>query len=214
MDTESTVPRLPKLPLQTDTDIRVPETEVKDSNFTPVVSATPASFSTAVDSSGVVKTVSYEKTTWTVKKGDSFWSIAQANYGDGRFFRALYEQNRRSVPGFENLTEGTEIDLPSADQLIQKYPGLCPSDAVRKNDLYRETPDHVMKDLSKACDDDLDQRFYETKTGDTLFDVARKQLGQASRYVELIDLNKFRIDSDVTPESELPSGIKLLLPKE
>ena len=59
-----------------------------------------------------------------------------------------------------------------------------------------------------------DQRLYVTKPGDTLFKVARTELKQASRYVELIKLNEFRIDSNVTSESELPSGIQLLLPKK
>lgn len=189
---DAAIPRLPKLPEQSLNDLRSPETS----------------------SEPEIKTVAFENATWDVKKGDSFWSIAQSNYGDGRFFRALYEQNRRSVPGFENLTEGVSLELPTADQLVKRYPDLCPSDAVRKNDPWRGTPDDLMEELTDGCEHDLDRRLYETKPGDTLFKVARRQLGQASRYVELIELNEFRLDSNVTHESELPSGIQLLLPKE
>lgn len=189
---DAAIPRLPKLPEQSINDLRT--------------SKSP--------SEPAVKAVAFETTTWEVKKGDSYWSIAQENYRDGRFFDALYQHNRRTVPGFENLTEGVTLELPTVDQLIKRYPSDCPSDAVRKNDPWRGTPDDLMKELTDDCEKDLDRRFYETKPGDTLFKIARGQLGQASRYVELMEINEFRIDSNVTHESELPSGIKLLLPKE
>ena len=118
------------------------------------------------------------------------------------------------MPGFENLTEGVEIDLPGVEELVQKYSFLCPADAVRKHDPLRKAQTGVTDELTEACEEDLENRFYKTKSGDTLFEIARRQLGQASRYIELIELNQFRIDSDVTHESELPSGIKLLLPKK
>jgi hypothetical protein len=69
-----------------------------------------------------------------------------------------------------------------------------------------------MDDLTEACEADLDQRLYETKAGDTLFGIARQQLGQASRYVELLKLNQYRIDGDLNHESKLPPGTQLLLP--
>jgi nucleoid-associated protein YgaU len=189
-----------------------PESDTQTNNsFAPT--AKPATQSATSRTEQKIKPVSFEKTTWTVNKNDSFWSIAQSNYGDGRFFRALYEANRRIVPGFENLTEGVELNLPTADELCERYPDLCPSDAVRKNDPWRTTPDKLMEDLTEACECDLDQRLYETRQGDTLFGIARRQLGQASRYVELIELNQFRIDDNVTHETELPLGIQLLLPE-
>ena len=189
------IPRLPKLPKQSLKDLRPPKS-----------SSEPA-----------VKTVAFETTTWEVKKGDSFWSIAKSTYEEPRLFRALYEHNRRSLPGkagFEDLTEGVLLEVPTADQLVKRYPDLCPSDVVRKHDPSRSAPVELMKELTDDCEKDLDQRLYVTKPGDTLFKVARTELKQASRYVELIKLNEFRIDSNVTSESELPSGIQLLLPKK
>ena len=200
----NSLPALPRFSpaLRLPTDEQTPDPKPETESPSPeLVAPTPT-----------VDTVSFEETMWTVKKGDSFWSIAQSHYGDGRFFRALYQQNRRSVPGFENLTAGTELILPSVDELIRRNPDLCPSDFVRKNDPWRATPDDIMDDLTEACEADLDQRLYETKAGDTLFGIARQQLGQASRYVELLKLNQYRIDGDLNHESKLPPGTQLLLP--
>ena len=219
LDSAKSIPRLPKLPQQTLKDLRAPklelnEPELNEPNKNPVADVIPDPKPSAIAFEPVVKTVSFEKSTWIVKKGDSYYSIAQSNYGDGRFFRALFEHNRHDVPGFENLTEGVEIDLPGVEELVQNYSFLCPADAVRKHDPLRKAQTGVTDELTEACEEDLENRFYKTKSGDTLFEIARRQLGQASRYIELIELNQFRIDSDVTHESELPSGIKLLLPKK
>ena len=72
--------------------------------------------------------------------------------------------------------------------------------------------DEMMDKITDNCESDLDKRFYETRAGDTLFGIARQQLGQASRYVDLMKLNEFRLESNMTHETELSPGIKLLLP--
>ena len=179
----------------------------------PTPQPSPKFETSAATETSNVQTVSFESTTWKVKRGDSFWSIAQQSYGDGRFFRALYESNRARVPGFENLRENVELDIPSEAQLIARHPSLCPADAVHRNDPCRATPNDVMKDLTDSCDMELQQRFYETKAKDTLFGVAQRELGQASRYVDLLELNRFRIPADSDHQTLLPTGIQLLMPQ-
>ena len=147
------------------------------------------------------KQVSFiEQETWTVKQGDSFWSIAQSRYGDGRFFRALYEQNRLSHPDFENLKAGTQLVLPAVEEMRAQHPDLCPSSATEASNAKPTTNSNP------------DQRLYETRRGDTLFDIARQRLGQASRYVELMELNRNRLENNLTHESTLPVGTQILLP--
>ena len=196
-------------PLRSRGTFSVPEPKTK-----PLKPKSPFSATAAPIKTPNVKTVSFESNRWLVKDGDSFWSIAQSNYGDGRFFRALYETNRRLVPGFEDLVPGVELQLPTKEQLIEKYARLCPADAVHANDEYRVTPDEMVNDMTSSCDTDIEQRLYETTSTDTLFTIARRELGQASRYVELIELNRFRIGDDVTHETVLRKGIKLLLPEK
>lgn len=112
------------------------------------------------------------------------------------------------------MVPGVELQLPTKEQLIEKYARLCPADAVHANDEYRVTPDEMVNDMTSSCDTDIEQRLYETTSTDTLFTIARRELGQASRYVELIELNRFRIGDDVTHETVLRKGIKLLLPEK
>ena len=83
---------------------------------------------------------------------------------------------------------------------------------IRKDDQGKETPDDLMKGLTDQFKTDPNQRLYETKAKDTLFEIARRKLGQASRYVELIELNQNLFDNKMTHDSELPPGTQLLLP--
>ncbi len=129
---------------------------------------------------------------------DSFWLIAQRVYGDGRYFNALYEYNRRHVPSFNEIPTGTRISTPPVEQLHQRWPRLCPQDAVIADQPAASTaaPVHV------------------TEQGETLFGIARDQLGQASRYLEILELNRDHLSADTGHGTELPAGVKIKLPNQ
>ena len=132
---------------------------------------------------------------YDAKTGDSFWSIAQQMYGDGRYFRALFQHNRSIVADFENIAVGTKLNVPLAKTLNTSYPELCPADAQA-----------VAVSTGKLS-------AYETSDGDTLFDIARKTTGQASRYLEILKLNKELLPPNVGHLTRLDAGITLRLPK-
>ena len=116
----------------------------------------------------------------TIRPNDSFWKISQRVYGDGSYFRALYEHNRHRFPNPDSLPVGKLVDTPSS--------------------------------LTQASNDTSlpgDSRLYIARPGESLFDVARLQLGQASRYVEILRLNpSFAADAS-TP---LTAGRHLRIP--
>jgi len=62
----------------------------------------------------------------TVVEGDAWWSLAEAAYGDGRWYRGLYAWNRAIDPGV-SLRPGTTLAVPSAAELAAAYPGLVPA---------------------------------------------------------------------------------------
>lgn len=135
--------------------------------------------------------------TYTVRSGDSYWAIAQTVYGDGRFFRALFQHNQAQQGNFESLEPGTELSTPTPDILLIKYPELCPAELQGK---------------TESTGSDSSESVYQTSDGDTLFDIARSKLGQASRYLEILELNQDILPKNITHMAVLKSGIELKLP--
>jgi hypothetical protein len=118
-----------------------------------------------------------------VQEGEGFWMVAQKIYGDGRFFDALYQFNRHRVESFNDVPPGTELLTPESSELRRRWPYLCPPEEIR------------------------------TLGGETLFEIAGHQLGQASRYVELLKLNHERLPAGICHDTPLPAGVTLELPK-
>jgi nucleoid-associated protein YgaU len=136
--------------------------------------------------------VQKSKGQYTVEtSGETLFTIAQEVYGDGRLFRAIYELNRNAIPDPDKLEEGVRLQTPPMSELIQNL------------------SDFVPQDLLPATDSEFE---YVTSEGDTLFDIARQKLGQASRFDELIDVNRSRLSLDINHLSPLPAGMRIRLP--
>jgi nucleoid-associated protein YgaU len=64
--------------------------------------------------------------TYVTRPGDSWWSVAERSYGDGRFYRALFAWNRAIDPRV-SLVPGTSIEVPPAERLQNAWPALLPA---------------------------------------------------------------------------------------
>jgi len=64
--------------------------------------------------------------THVVTQGDSWWSLAERAYGDGRLYRALFAWNRAIDPRV-TLLPGTQLEVPTIDRLSTAWPALVPS---------------------------------------------------------------------------------------
>jgi nucleoid-associated protein YgaU len=62
---------------------------------------------------------------YVAQPGDSWWSLAERTYGDGRLYRVLFAWNRARDPRI-SLVPGTRLELPPADRLAAAWPGLMP----------------------------------------------------------------------------------------
>ncbi len=65
----------------------------------------------------------------TVVEGDAWWDLAEAAYGDGRWYRGLYAWNKAINSGV-SLRPGTRLAVPSAAELAAAFPGLVPARAA------------------------------------------------------------------------------------
>ncbi|NDC52693.1 MAG: LysM peptidoglycan-binding domain-containing protein [Planctomycetia bacterium] len=57
--------------------------------------------------------------------GDTWWSIAERAYGDGRLYRALFAWNRRLDPRV-SMVAGTRLEIPPRASLTAALPALAP----------------------------------------------------------------------------------------
>ena len=63
---------------------------------------------------------------YIARPGDSWWSLAEKVYGDGRLYRAVFAWNRALDPRV-SLVAGTAIELPPRDHLEAAWPALMPT---------------------------------------------------------------------------------------
>ncbi len=140
---------------------------------------------------------------YTASPNDNFYTIARKVYGSGAYFRALAQHNREKYPSADSIRIGDVIAVPPVEQLEAKYPALCPK------------PDHrdaaKNRSLTAAAQPLRGGRVYVVQEGDTLFDIARYELGSRARVAELIDMNREVLGNQI---NYLTPGMKLRLPDE
>ncbi len=141
--------------------------------------------------------------TYEIQPNDSFWVISEKCYGTGNYFKALAEHNRRRVTHQDDLKVGDLIEVPSVSDLESRYPDLCPKPGRKPG-----TPDGAQYVSAPRT---AGGRVYVTQHGDTLYEIARRELGKASRWTEIYELNRAQIGNDY---NFVPPGLKLVLPDQ
>lgn len=65
---------------------------------------------------------------YVVREGDTWWSVAETTYGDGRLYKALFAWNRTLDPRV-SLAPGTRLEVPREEQLRAAWGRLVPTSA-------------------------------------------------------------------------------------
>ena len=170
------------------------------SSFSPQTSSS-ASLDRAAKSRSFAQTGAGSPETYIVEPNDHYWSISTKVYGSGAYFKALQEHNRSRLPHGDLLKTGDVVAVPSVETLTKNYPELCPLPG-------RATPARTASAVSSSYGGG---RLYTVEEGDTLFDIARFELGKATRWAEIFELNKDRIGDDF---NHLRPGTQIVLPEE
>jgi len=138
--------------------------------------------------------------TYRVQPNDNFWRISERLYGTGAYFKALAECNRDRIDRPNDLRVGQVIDAPDVAQLEQDFPDLCPKPE------HRHVP---QQGRASMVSHRQGGETYTVAEGDTLFRIARYELGDAKRWAEIYQLNRDLIGRDF---NHLRPGTELLLP--
>jgi nucleoid-associated protein YgaU len=181
----------------------------------PVLSAAPASpgsntipDATSMSSSAIAagpgpSPVRRDDGTYKVRPNDNFWTISEKLYGTGAYFKALAEANRDRSSRDDHLRVGTVLQAPAAEELEKNYPDLCPKSNHRRQGGGLRT-------VSVSTMQGMGRRVYTVEQGDTLMDIARRQLGKKSRWAEIYELNRDKLGED---HDFLRAGMQLALPE-
>ncbi|HEV2972995.1 MAG TPA: LysM peptidoglycan-binding domain-containing protein [Pirellulales bacterium] len=150
--------------------------------------------------SPVADTASAKPGQYVVQPNDNYWTISERVYGTGGYFKAIFEQNRPKHPNAERLQVGEVLSVPDPAVLQKNYPDLCPKPG------HAAAPQRTMPASARMRPG---TRVYVVEEGDTLFEIARHQLGKPSRWGEIYQLNREALGSDF---DYLKPGTELLIP--
>lgn len=146
---------------------------------------------------------------YTVRPGDSYWTIARIQYGSGRYHAALREYNRARLPEPERLLPGTQLQIPPVELLESQYPALVQGTAGPPPTTAAGAPPTGDESGRFFISPD-GQPMYRVGKGDTLTSIAQRHLGRASRWEQIAQMNQ-----DILPSPDrLKPGDVLRLPPD
>ena len=161
----------------------------------------------------------------TVAKGETLSGIAKQHYGSGAaaVVQAIYHANREQLPDQNSLGVGDVLVLP----VIPGYPSpggeasaattasatVAPGPAVSavarpatRLELAARTNQSATREKKRSTDG---FRWYQVQAKDTLYSIAREQLGDAKRWQEIHELNR-----DKFPDpGRIREGVRIKLPE-
>ncbi len=150
---------------------------------------------------------------YVVQPNENFWSISKKKYGTVRYFQALTEFNKARVPDPTRMRLGTKILLPSPQELAARFPALLPKSA-RSDQFASAAGSRTGVDNSKQP-----LGFFLSPTGqpmfrvggdDTLTSISKDHLGRSSRWIQVYNLNRDRVQNP----DKLNIGLVLRLPAD
>lgn len=140
---------------------------------------------------------------YTIVQGDSAFKIAKKFYGKGEYWKQLQAYNGDRIGKDGAVRVGVRVKIPDAAKLgIKDAPAPKVADKNAKPTTKTETQqaDKTSKPATTAG------RTYTVKKGDTLGQIAQRELGTTKRVEEIVKLNKLKNASSIR------EGMKLTLP--
>jgi nucleoid-associated protein YgaU len=120
---------------------------------------------------------------YQVKKGDTIKGIAKAWLGDEKLAESLYDQNKARIPDVRHLSAHLTLVFPKSK--FAKKPEIGTAGSSGSATM----PAGLKKDEVKPTTEPAGDKKYVVKEGDTLYGIAKRELGKGSRWEEIVTLN-------------------------
>ncbi|WP_433347666.1 LysM peptidoglycan-binding domain-containing protein [Microtetraspora malaysiensis] len=144
-----------------------------------------------------------EYKTYVVKPRDTLWEIARKHLGEPMRYREIVALNQgRVMDDGQTFTRG--------DWLRPGWTLRLPADAARLD------TEHKASEHGRTVSRDAERDVHTVASGESLWEIAEKRLGDGRRHKEIFKLNKGRMQSDggrlVDPDV-LEPGWRLIVPE-
>lgn len=136
-----------------------------------------------------------ELLSYTIKAGQTLSDVAGELLGNRGRWREVYEQNKDKIPDPNRVRAGITVVFPAALRTRGNQTTTTSS-----------TPEPQLAAVGGGPTSSGEGRSYVVKQGDTLYSIAKRELGKASRWKEIAQLNG--IDG-----SSLVAGKSISLPR-
>lgn len=160
-------------------------------------------------SASAKKSEEYSAKTYTVREGDTLATIAKKCYGSETGNKkasvdALYNANRRALKSPDDLDVGQKLIIPALSTS-----GKNQADSITATKMIKKADSTVQKHQETVSSGKLRQGGqYIVRQGDTLWKIAADQLGDGTRYKEIVRLN----NNILASEDDLTVGMTLKMP--
>ncbi len=131
---------------------------------------------------------------------ETFQDLSRRYYGSPAYYRAVYEFNRRANPRVDRFVPGDRVQIPELATLQRYFPDYCPRDETGRGPQVAE---------DRRQNNDPRREYYEVRAGDTMQEIARRELGASSRWRDIYELNHAAIHA---AQRKLRPGMRLRLP--
>ncbi len=135
--------------------------------------------------------------TYTVKDGDTLWSIAEEKLGSGFEWKQIADTNNISDP--TNVNPGTKLTIPKNEQIaqvqVQETPTPTevqnsPTPTVLPSPTLAPSPTMPIATIAQQAQPmPIASNSYTVVPGDTLWDISVRAYGDGFRWVDIAKAN-------------------------
>ncbi len=148
---------------------------------------------------------------YVVAEGDNLGTIAKKVYGsqhgnEKNNITRIFQANRSTLKSPDEIYVGQKLVIPL---LAESQAGKNKLEKLSRPTLLEEVKSISQKNVTTAPSRAEENKSYIVQQGDSLWHIATKQLGDGSRYEEIVELNANILES----EDNLAVGMCLKLPK-
>jgi nucleoid-associated protein YgaU len=146
---------------------------------------------------------------YVVQPQDTFWTISRKKYGTARYFNALAQLNKAHVPDPTRMRPGVKVSTPPTEILETRFAQYLPrGSAIEVASGERQATKPAATGGYFVTSDG--KPMYRTGEKDTLSDIAARHLGRASRWIQVFEMNRDKLNSP----NQLKVGTELVLPAD